>query len=167
MIKTRILCAILLICCISVQAGKKPPVYPRFRVLLADGEQITGERGVFQNDTLVGVSKIGTKLAIPVSDIRVMSRYIGNEANIGGLVGGGIGLAVGYVVCREAEHDAEKSLIGNANSVVPIMLGCTAGGVILGALIGVSIDKWEEVQVPKPLIFISPNCGKIVFTMTF
>lgn len=113
------------------------------------------------NDTLLqytskgGDGSIGMK-QISVSNVRYVKIKKGSYFGIGALAGAGIGLlsAVYGVLTVKSDTNLDDSGV----NWTPFIVGFTAGGALIGGIVGVCIPKWKTYFIPD---------GKTSFSIKF
>lgn len=102
------------------------------------------------NDTLIqfegqntGTAKIQQYL---ISDVRYIAVKNGTYAGSYGAVGGGIGLLSAVYGVLSVKND--PTLDDSDVNWAPFIVGFTAGGAVLGALIGATKPRWKTLYTP-------------------
>jgi hypothetical protein len=92
-----------------------------------------------------GDGSIGMK-QISVSNVRYVKIKKGSYFGIGALAGGGMGLlsAVYGVLTVKSDPSLDDSGVNWA----PFIIGFTAGGALIGGIVGVCIPKWKTYFLP-------------------
>jgi hypothetical protein len=149
---------------VAQDGGQTIHSYGRGRVIMKDLTRYEAVDIRFSNDTLSFKDvKSGRDLSVPLTDVEHVSRKKG-QTLLGALVGGGFMLGTGLLAVAQVEADPNLRLKDNAGAIVA---GLTAGGVVVGALIGsaISAEKtvWEKgrfrVSVAIPLTINASRMG--------
>jgi hypothetical protein len=121
----------------------------------------------FINDTLLRYSVNGLGFhyyneRCPTTNIRYIAIKNGSHALGYGMVGGLSGLLVGSLVIYSQvfiEDNPDNS--ETVNNPGWLLIGSISGGVVVGALIGLCIPKWEVLYIPdkKTSFFITPKAN--------
>jgi len=121
----------------------------KFRALLNTGERIEGFSGKLSPDSLTGTTMNGGPVAIPVRSIRALDRSTGSNAGEGALIGGCVGLSTAVMAWMQASTQAASDPYTEVDNskILPVFAGFTAGGVLVGFIIGSTIKKWKKVPV--------------------
>lgn len=117
-----------------VEVGKK---YTVVKLLLNNYKSIEANNLTLTNDSTIYFenSLNGAKEVLYVKDIKFFSEKNGSYALTYGLIGAGTGLT--SVLLTQMFYNSEDVNWGT------MYLGFTAGGTVLGAIIGASIPKWK------------------------
>lgn len=116
--------------------------YGKGRIIKKDRTKYVGRKLVFKTDVLTfNDENTGRTVTLPLSEIDYVSK-IGNHALEGALVGGGLTLLAGVLAVLQVEADPYRTTKENAGVII---LGLTAGGTVVGGLIGLAIPKEKTV----------------------
>ncbi len=116
--------------------------YSKGRIIKKDRTKYVGRQLVFKTDVLTfNDENTGRTVTLPLSEIDYVSK-IGNHALEGALIGGGLTLLAGALAVLQVEADPTLQTKENAGVII---LGLTAGGTVLGGLIGFAIPKEKTV----------------------
>jgi hypothetical protein len=140
----------------------------RFRVLLTTGERLEGRGGLLNSDGLTGTSSKGSPISYTGEEIRLLDRCTGNKGGKGALIGGGIGLATAVValIAAESEASSDPFVEVDRSKIVPVFLGITGVGALIGWAVGSSKTTWENVPL-EPVFSFSPVSGERRLMLTF
>jgi hypothetical protein len=83
---------------------------------------------------------------VSTSSIRYVKIKKGSYAGIGAAAGGGIGLLIMLDVALTVKSDA--TLDDSEVNWTPYVVAVTAGGVLIGGLVGLCIPKWKTYFLP-------------------
>lgn len=133
----------LLLAQISYSQNKEE-VFEKYRALLKSGENVVIEQGQLTSSGLLDATNPQNKIVIPLSDIRALDRYSGTKALEYGLYGAGCGLLGSLLGIAQVQADPNKKLKDNAATIV---IAITAVCGVIGALIGMGNEKWEQVPL--------------------
>ena len=153
----------------SLSAQDRTSVSDQFKVLLTTGEIVDIQDGQLSPAGLEGTTPDGFHTSIDKSDIRLLDRYDGNNGGRGALIGAGIGLGTALVVYiaanAEASSDPYKTV--DNSKVVPVFLGCTGVGALIGWAIGNSQKHWTRVPLDTAFSY-NPTSreGKLIFSIS-
>jgi len=124
------------------QTGVTNLSYGRGRVVLKNLNQYEANDIRFSEAQLsFKDSKTGRPFTVPLSDVEWVSRKK-NMALTGGLAGAGLAALVGLLAWAQVESDPYLEPTENAGTIV---LGMTAGGAAIGALIGAAVSTEKTV----------------------
>jgi len=116
-----------------------------------------------ENDTILRYKDFlsGTEETIPLKSVRFISEKTGTYALPYGLAGAGLGLLSALYGISSVK--ADPTLDDSEVNWTPFVLGFTAGGAAIGALIGACIPKYQRLYLKDNrttyFIRISPNVG--------
>ncbi len=116
--------------------------YSKGRIIKKDRTKYVGRQLVFKTDVLTfNDENTGRTITLPLSEVDYVSK-IGNHALEGALIGGGLTLLAGALAVLQVEADPTLQTKENAGVII---LGLTAGGTVLGGLIGFAIPKEKTI----------------------
>ncbi len=107
----------------------------------------------------------GDYVTIPRIDMRTLDRYAGTKARTGATIGACLGLVSAlttYAVLEKADSDFDV----DEAAFMPVFLGFTLGGGLVGMIFGSAFASWEQVYPPKPIGF-GPEEAKTSVTFVF
>ena len=145
----------LLIIVGSVSAQKRTIVmnnkYTNAKVVLIGKGTVPVRNLMLVNDTLLQYnSKSGdgstNMKQVSASSVRYVKIKKGSYAGIGAIAGGGFGLLVMLDVVLSVKSDA--TLDDSNVNWAPYVVAVTAGGVLIGSLVGLCIPKWKTYFLP-------------------
>lgn len=117
----------------------------RFRVLQVNGDRFEGINGTLTSEGLNGNVSGDSTIFVPIGEIRDLDRWKGSKASSGALIGACVGAAtVGLAIIRVS---ADPNLELREENVVPVLLGFSAVGGLIGLAIGASMQSWEDVPL--------------------
>ena len=163
--KNFLLIVALLIIAGSVSAQKRTLVmnkkYSNAKMVLIGKGTVPVKNLMLVNDTLLeynsknGDGSINMK-QISASSVRYVKIKKGSYFGIGALAGAGVGLlsAVYGVLTVKSDRNLDDSGVNWA----PFIVGFTAGGALIGGIVGVCIPKWRTYFIPD---------GKTSFSIKF
>jgi hypothetical protein len=152
---------------VSAQDGSS--ISERFKIQLNTGEIVDVQEATLSSVGIEGTTLDRNPITIDRSDIRLLDRYEGTNGGRGALIGAGIGFAtalVGYVAAHaEASSDPYKTV--DNSKIVPIFLGFTGVGALIGWAVGDSQKRWTRVPLGTSFLY-DPESGerKLVFTLS-
>jgi hypothetical protein len=131
---------------VLAQAAPVPPVesgaYVRARL---DPDGTLSGRYVPVGDGRLGIrSDLGATDTLRLSQVRELAlreRHTKAGAVIGGIVGLGTGIFIGYIATHLCDA-AECDMVGPYLITIPLF---TAGGALTGAVLGTAFPKWKRV----------------------
>jgi hypothetical protein len=110
--------------------------------VIAGGERFQAEKLVLTSDSLRFVVKgSGQPKSYPLSQVEYATR-VRTHARDGALAGGGLMLLGGLLGVAQAESDPNVEVRDNAATIVTAL---TAGGVLLGAIIGNALKSEKTI----------------------
>jgi len=112
-------------------------------VSLDNLEKFTATNIKIQSDS-ISFNSLGTNRAHHLGEINYLKLQKGTKAKNGFLIGAGSMLFISLLSIAEVESDPNRQLVSNAGTIV---LGFTAGGGLLGALIGSTIPNYQTHYV--------------------
>lgn len=127
----------------------------KYKASLLSGASAQGSHGKLTPDYLEGEDASGRSVRIPINDIRGLEVRRGSYAATGCLIGASLGLSTAIVAILEVASEPDTEIDGQAATLLTI--GVTAGGGLLGALIGAGYPNWDRVDLhgqssaPAPL----------------
>jgi hypothetical protein len=144
-------------------------VYRRFRVTTTAGKEFKGNDGVLRGDSLIGVTRRGEHLGLLRNHIAYLEYQTGHNARAGALYGAGAGFLTAMLawVSAEAEASENSNVEVNYGAVPPLIVGLTAGGALIGYIIGASLPTWQPVPATRIHTGLSPDGGAVVLTIAF
>ena len=124
-------------------------VFERFRILLHTGQRMEGYEGLLTETALEGRRESGTAISIPFDDIRTLDVSRGSKASRYAVIGAGMGLLASLYGVLSASWSPEGEETLDTAEILPITLGATVGGGLLGMLIGSGSPSWERMPIPN------------------
>jgi len=124
-------------------------VFERFRLLLHTGERMEGYEGLLTETALQGRTESGTAISIPLQDIRSLDAARGSKARRNAFIGAGMGLLTSLYAVLSAASSPDESETLDTGKILPVTLGATVGGGLLGMVIGSGSPNWERVPIPN------------------
>ncbi len=163
-----VFCLLTLVMSAQPVSAEEPIQLKKFRVLLTTGERLEGHHGVLDENELRGVSSNDTALVISRTDIRALDRHLGSRASQGALMGGGMGLLSAVLGVMQAEADAASDpyIEVDDSRIMPVMVGFTAGGALIGLAVGSASQRWEKIPMHVSFGY-SANDGEIRMLLQF
>lgn len=159
---------LLVIVAEGVSAQNEVPLN-RFRVVTRTGTT-DGVEGILLESELKGKSLTGEDLIIPRTEIRNLYAFKGTMAGNYALKGAGIGLLaslLGVLSAYEEESSNPYSEVDD-NRVMPIVAGFTAGGALIGAMVGSGKKVLERVPLKaEPRVSVRPGDVKLSLAWRF
>lgn len=122
-----------------------PESFSRFRLLADTGQRIEGRDAQLTADSLVALRSDGVPITLPRDRIRALDVSKGTNAGRAAAIGAGIGLLTGLLAIAQVSMDDTRQLKRGAAVVLPI--GLTAGGGLIGLVVGSSSPRWESVPL--------------------
>ncbi|HTR19429.1 MAG TPA: hypothetical protein VMH88_01135 [Gemmatimonadales bacterium] len=87
---------------------------------------------------------------LPVAEVSRIELQNGSHAGTGALIGGSVGLAFGMVMIVAFANDEFFSEGMSTGDYVALGAIPTAGGALLGTLIGAAVPRWKTVYPAEP-----------------
>ena len=130
-------------------AQSSEKVFERFRILLHTGQRMEGYEGLLTETALEGRRESGTAISIPLDDIRTLDVSRGSKASRYAAIGVGMGLLTSLYAVLSASWSPEGEETLDTAEILPITLGATVGGGLLGMVIGLGSPNWERMTIPN------------------
>lgn len=144
-----------LIICVSVSAQKRTIVmdknYATAKIVQIGKGIMPVKNMILVNDTLLqynSKSSDGSMITrqISTSSVRYVKIKKGSYVGIGVAAGAGIGLLSSVYGVLSVKSDA--SLDDSGVNWAPFIIGFTAGGALIGTVVGLCIPKWRTYFIP-------------------
>jgi hypothetical protein len=121
--------------------------YEQLLLITKNGERLEGRQGKLSATDLTARFSSGAPRSIPLDDIKTLYVAEGNQARLMALsgAGGGLGIGLGAVLWLGPSVWSNQLL-----GVLGILGGFTAGGALIGGLIGSSMVQWRVQPVAAP-----------------
>ncbi|MRS05507.1 hypothetical protein EG832_20170 [bacterium] len=142
-------------------------IYPDAKVYQKGSSMMRVKDLVLINDTVLqfsysDMSGPGSLKQIPAKNIRYIGIKKGNHAASYGAYGAGVGLLSAIYGVLNVKSD--PYLDDSDVNWTPFIVGFTAGGGALGAIVGLCVPKWEMLYLPPATsafsIEITPDIGR-------
>ena len=136
---------------LSPQAGAQSSekVFERFRLLLHTGDRVEGYEGLLTETVLQGRRESGAAISIPLDDIRTLDVSRGSKASRYTAIGAGMGLLASLLGVLSAASSPDEDQTLDTGKILPVTLGATVGGGLLGMVIGLGSPNWERMPIPN------------------
>ena len=170
MVKPVILLFVIVFTLISLPSFSQDVVHlNKFKVLTRSGET-EGVEGVLDVTALKWTQLDGKEIVIPRTEIRSLYEYKGSMAGNYALKGAGAGLLCGLlgVLSAYGESSSDPYSEVNEDKIMPLLVGFTAGGALIGGLIGSGKEVMERVPVHVQPVVSSRSVGiRLGFAVPF
>ena len=161
---------IALLLCIAISATAQEDVhFDEFKLVTRSGA-FEGKDGVLTADSFSGKRTDGTAFAIPRGEIRNLYKRSGSKAGKYAAAGAGIGLTGALLGVMQAKADAASSpyVETDDDKIMPLVIGFTVAGGLIGGLVGASKETYERVPTRvTPQVSYRPQGFQVALSIRF